>query len=339
MSKRELFLNGSIELLRKDNTLWYIKREEDKEIKGVIPINSLDNIYVCGYVILNSEVLKLISKYGIGVHIFDFYDNYISSFYSEKENKSPSLFLKQLEVYKDEDKRLFLAQKTIDGATKNILKNLKYSFNLKSELFNVNYNKIVDFKDNIYKQKTIPSLMAIEGNIRKLYYENIDLFLKDKTLNDFLIEKRIYHPPSNRINSLISFGNMLLYSTLLNEIYKTRLSPFISFLHELQENRYSLVLDISEIFKPIFIDRMIIRMITLKMITKKDFKNVNGIYLLKDNSRKKLLQEYTDLLDKTIKVNSLNREVSYKHLLRLEAYKYVKYITEEQDFSTFTVYK
>ena len=46
---------------------------------------------------------------------------------------------------------------------------------------------------------------------------------------------------------------MKLYSLMKNIMETTQLDPKIGFLHELDGNRYSLVLDLSEIFKPLFV--------------------------------------------------------------------------------------
>ena len=69
------------------------------------------------------------------------------------------------------------------------------------------------------------------------------------------------------INSLISFINSLIYSVALAEIYKTSLSPYISYLHEPGTRRFSLSLDITEIFKPLIVDRMLFSMLNKNQIT------------------------------------------------------------------------
>ena len=45
----------------------------------------------------------------------------------------------------------------------------------------------------------------------------------------------------------MSFGNSIMYTNVLSEIYKTQLDPTISFLHEPSTKRFSLSLDIAEI--------------------------------------------------------------------------------------------
>lgn len=70
-------------------------------------------------------------------------------------------------------------------------------------------------------------------------------------------KKRVMHPPDNMINSLISYVNSLIYAKILSEVYHTQLNPTISYLHEPGVRRYSLCLDVSEIFKPLIGDRLI----------------------------------------------------------------------------------
>ena len=82
-------------------------------------------------------------------------------------------------------------------------------------------------------------------------------------------DKRVMHPPDNMINSLISFVNSLVYTRTLSEIYHTQLNPTISYLHEPGIRRYSLCLDISEVFKPLIGDRLIFSLLNRKQITEK----------------------------------------------------------------------
>ncbi len=82
------------------------------------------------------------------------------------------------------------------------------------------------------------------------------------------------------LNSLISFGNSLLYTTILTEIYHTQLNPLISYLHEAGERRFSLSLDISKVFKPIIVDRVIFNLVNNHIIKNEDFlQELNSSYL------------------------------------------------------------
>ena len=176
--------------------------------------------------------------------------------------------------------------------------------------------------------------MEIEGNIRKTYYS-----CWNKIINqDINFEKRIKNPPDNAINSLISYINTIIYTRVLSEIYKTQINPTISYLHEPSERRFSLCLDISEIFKPLIGDRLIFAMLNKKQITEKDFeKNLNYLYI-KDNARKEITKEIDKKMQTTIKHRKLGREVSYEYLIRLEIYKLIKHLLEEEKYEGFKIW-
>ena len=87
------------------------------------------------------------------------------------------------------------------------------------------------------------------------------------------------------INTLISFVNSVIYTKVLSEVYMTQLNPTISYLHEPSERRFSLCLDIAEIFKPIIGDRLIFSLLNKKQITEKSFtKGLNRMHLTKEAS-------------------------------------------------------
>lgn len=137
-------------------------------------------------------------------------------------------------------------------------------------------DQIVEYRKYIPKTESITELMGIEGNIRKTYYQAWNTII-DQNI-DF--SKRVMRPPDNMINSLISFVNSLIYTKVLTEIYKTQINPTISYLHEPGAKRFSLALDISEIFKPLIGDRLIFSLLNRNQITEQSFVNeLNGLQL------------------------------------------------------------
>ena len=111
-----------------------------------------------------------------------------------------------------------------------------------------------------------------------------------------------------------SFGNSLLYSTVLSESIIPS-NPTISYLHEPFDRRYSLALDLSELFKPILVDRLIFYLVNKRMLKEEDFEQDINYCLLNDKGRKIFLKEYDERLKKTIKHRELNRKVSYRRLI------------------------
>jgi CRISPR-associated protein Cas1 len=324
--KRNYYIFKSGRIRRQDNTI-YLETEEEKK---PIPIEDIESLYLFGEVDLNTKLLNFLAQKTIPIHFFNYYGFYSGSFYPRDYLVSGFLLLKQVEHYQDQKKRLFLAKEFIKSAASNILKNVKYYSNRKEDLGEWEAD-VSDKLAELEKPEDIPSLMASEGRLRNAYYKGFNSILNI----DFEFEKRVRRPPDNMVNALISFGNGLLYATVLSEIYRTQLNPLISFLHEPGERRFSLSLDLSEIFKPIIVDHLIFRMINGKMLDEGDFdEDVNYCYL-KEKGRKAFLKEYDEKLNTTIMHRTLKRKVSYRHLIRLECYKLVKHLSGVEEFKGF----
>src|SRR5262249_14827028 len=145
-------------------------------------------------------------------------------------------------------------------------------------------------------------------------------------LQAFEWEGRMKQPPGNEVNALVSFGNMVCYSQALDAIYHTQLNPTISFLHEPGARRYSLALDLAEVFKPILVDRTIFALINKREVQPRHFdRSLNGCFL-NTTGKQVYLKALEGRLKETIQHRSLGKKVSYKYLLRLECYKLAKYI-------------
>jgi CRISPR-associated protein Cas1 len=146
---------------------------------------------------------------------------------------------------------------------------------------------------------------------------------------------RQYNPPNNEVNSLISFGNSLVYANCVSAIRATALDPAISYLHEPGERRYSLALDIADLFKPVLTDRVIFRLVNRSQITAEEFEtDLNGC-LLTESGRETYSKAFEETLEKTVEHPRLDRKVSYQYLLRVEAYKLKKHLLTGEAYVPF----
>lgn len=328
--KDSLYIYNSGELHRKDNTLQIIN---ETGIKRDFPIEQYKDIYVFGQLTINSALLNILSQYGINIHFFNHYYFYIGSFYSREKMLAGQLLINQTEHYINPEKRLIIAQKIIDAASFNIFRNLRY-YNSRGKNLQSFIDEIEDLRKQIYKSKSVSELMGYEGNIRKVYYSAWNVIVNQ----DIDFEKRVKHPPDNMINTMISYVNSLIYTKILGEIYITQLNPTISYLHEPGVRRFSLCLDLSEIFKPLIGDRLIFSLLNKNMITEKDFtKDLNFLHLTKKGSQI-ITRELDEKLDTTIMHRELGKNVSYQYLMRLEAYKLIKHLIGEKEYDGFKIW-
>jgi CRISPR-associated protein Cas1 len=332
--KKTYYLFNAGRLSRKDNTLKFTAIDQDGVEGSIryIPIESVSDLFCFGALDANASLFNFLGKQQIAVHFFDFYEHYTGSFLPKEYLLAGKMQIEQTRHYISKGKRIVIASKFIEGASANILKNLRYYQSRGKDLQSI-IESIEKFSGQIKSVAEIDELMGIEGNIRQKYYESFDLII-----NDFSMGGRSKQPPSNEINSLISFGNMMCYSLCLGQIYHTQMNPTISFLHEPGFRRFSLALDLSEIFKPILVDRVIFKVLNKREIQAKDFDFQGNKVLLKDASRKIFVRAFEERLNETIRHRSLNRNVSYKHLVKLECYKLTKHILGMEEYKPFKIW-
>lgn len=325
--KKTIYVFSDGELKRKDNTLYF----ETESSRRFIPVEDTGEIVVFGEVNINKKLLEFLSQKEILLHYFSYHGYYMGTFYPREHLNSGYIILKQAEHYLDENRRLALAKEFVHGAGKNIRQVLKYYQN-RGKNVEEKLASVERLLPSVEECRDTAALMAVEGNIREHYYRAFDAIIEDP---DFTFQERTRRPPRNYLNTLISFGNSLMYTICLSEIYKTHLDPRIGYLHATNFRRFTLNLDISEIFKPVIIDRVIFTLLGRKMITKEDFDRFSEGILLKDQAKKRFVEGLEEKLKTTIKHRELGRAVSYRRLIRLELYKLEKHLIGEKEYEPF----
>lgn len=338
MKKTYYLFNPGI-LERKDNTLKFTPTEECENHEEsrlgsprYLPIEDISEFYVFGSLKASSSLFNFLGQNGIDMHFFDYYENYTGSFMSRDSLLSGRMILAQTSAYQSKKKRLGIAKKFIEGAAFNMIKNLRYYDKRGRDLESL-IAQIEVLANSVNDSATVQELMGIEGNIRICYYQAFDVIL-----NDFEMGGRSKQPPKNEVNALISFGNMMCYSQCLRAIHQTQLNPTISYLHTPGERRYSLALDISEIFKPIIVDRVIFKVLNKKEIQSKHFDIKLNKCVLNESGKKLFVKAIEEKLNETFKHRSLGRNVSFRHLIKLECYKLAKHLLDMEEYKPFKMY-
>jgi CRISPR-associated endonuclease Cas1 len=319
---RNIYILSSGRLKRKDNTLYF---ENEDGVKKPIPVEQTNSIHFFGSVDFNTSLLHLLSHYQICFHVYNYYGFYDGTFTPRKSKVSGHIVVQQSAHVLDTSKRLYLARCFVEAGIHHMIRNLRK--NNHADLTSY-VNTMESLASNIREASDIPSLMGIEGSSRKVYYEALGRLIR----NGMTFEERNKQPPQDPVNAMISFGNSLMYTTILSEFYKTVLDPSVSFLHEPSRKRFSLCLDVAEIFKPLVIDPLVLSLLNNRRIKNEHFDSKDGAVYLNDEGRRKFLDAYEEKLNTTVKHRKLNRNVSYRYLIRLEAYKLIKHFIGDETY-------
>lgn len=336
--KKTYYLFNPGEMVRKDNTLKFTPYSIDDmghETPGqprYLPVEDISEFYCFGSLKASSSLFNFLGQKDITMHFFDYYENYTGSFMPRDGLLSGRMLLAQTAAYQSKKKRIAIAQKFIEAAAYNMVKNLQY-YNRRGKDMEDIIQIINELSAKIPATESVDELMGVEGQIRKTYYEAFNLII-----NDFEMGDRTKQPPQNEVNALISFGNMMCYTQCLRAIHQTQLNPTISYLHTPGERRYSLCLDVSEVFKPIIVDRVIFRVLNRKEIQSKHFDKKLNKCLLNEQGKKVFVKAIEDKLEETFQHKTLGRKVSFRHLIKLECYKLAKHLLEIEEYKPFKMY-
>lgn len=121
--KRSLYIYNDGILQRHDNTIRFITENNDKKD---IPIETISEINIMSQMNFNTSLINLLAQQGIMVHFFNYYDFYIGSFCPREKLLSGQLLVKQVNAYTNQQERILIARKFVEGASANIFRNLRY---------------------------------------------------------------------------------------------------------------------------------------------------------------------------------------------------------------------
>lgn len=300
-----------------------------------IPIEKVKELYCFNDITLSTKLLDIIATAGIVVHFFNYYGNYVGTFYPKERLISGRLIIEQAKIY--ENNREEIARALVKGMVIN-MKSVLYHYYRHGEkqlketidFYRFEVDKLLD------KAQNIKQILSVEGRIWSEFYSSFHYFLP----KDFILNKRVKRPPDNPMNAMISFGNTLLYTKTISEIYQTHLDQCISFLHEPSQARFSLSLDLSEVFKPVIVYKTIFDLVNNKKIkVENHFEKKVNYSLLNEEGKKIFIEAFEERINQTFMHSKLNRKITYKQAIRLDGYKLIKYIMERKIFVPFNFEK
>ncbi len=320
------------ELKRRENSISF------RDVSGRLthmPIENIRELYLFNEVTINTKLLQVLSMAGIVMHFFDYYGHYIGTYYPKDYLLSGRLKVQQALAYSD-DRRLEIAREIVRGTAENISALLYHYYRHEKK----EVKPVIDFCGEIFNwlrpAQDIRQIMSVEGKLWSLFYGTFPMILHE----DFVFSKRVRRPPDNPINALISFLNSMLYTKTITMLYHTHLDQTISFLHEPSEARFSLSLDLAEVFKSELVFKTIFDLVNnRKLRVDKHFDSALNYCLLNEAGRKIVIKAFEERISTTFEHSRLHRKVRYEIAIKYEGYKMIKYLMEGKAYHAFSVNK
>ncbi|MEM9992466.1 MAG: CRISPR-associated endonuclease Cas1, partial [Bacteroidota bacterium] len=164
--KKAYYLFNPGRVSRKDNTLKFLPEITEKSPSPkprYLPIEGISALYIFGSVDANSAMYNYLGQKHIPVHFFDYYKHYTGSFSPREYLLAGDMLIKQTDAYRSKKKRQHIASQFVDGATFNILKNLRY-YNNRGRDLSTQIAQIETLRQDMPHAQNISQLMGLEGN-------------------------------------------------------------------------------------------------------------------------------------------------------------------------------
>ena len=225
-------------------------------IKHKFPINQITQIIINAQISLSSAVIKECAKRKISINFIDEKTNLSYATLFTANSAISKTAASQISLLKTK-KPLRIAQQFIIGKLKNQINYLKYldkyHKNLSSQI-----RAIQDIlKSRVQNATSVNELLGFEGSAATAYWQAIAQAIDYK----FSFSGRVTQGATDVVNSALNYGYAILYSKILKSIAAAGLSPHVSYLHALDEQKPTLAFDLIEEFRAFIVDRAVISMI------------------------------------------------------------------------------
>lgn len=298
----------------------FVLKKEGKVFKSFLA-KDLENIIINAPTSLSSTAIKEAVKKKISISFIDERTNLNYANLLNYDKTYTKTHIAQMQIY-DTKKAIAIAKEIIKAKVKNQLNFLKssnkYHKNLEQQILN-----ITKIASKIKFAKNKEELMGYEGASSANYWQGVSQILDIK----YEFQKRATYKANDLVNSSLNYAYALLYAEVSASINQTGLSPSVSYLHALNEQKPTLVYDLIEEFRTYVVDRVIISML-----------NKNEPFCIKDGflsikTRQNIVKNIQEKLFSTSHYKGKN--IRIKDIITSQAYLYKRAILEDVKYKAF----
>jgi CRISP-associated protein Cas1 len=328
----------------KDGTVLVPARKEH------IPLVKIDDVVVMGEVTLTASALHLLLERNIDISFLGYYGQFKGRL-SPPLSKNALLRLAQYRAHNDMTKRCELARQFVLGKLSNqrtllqryhrrqpdvdLDRSIEQMAECLRQLALLPLDAIyttgqpLQGGDHRVEDTPLELILGIEGKGSAAYFRSFSKLINNQEQWPFAA--RVKRPPTDPVNSLLSFGYSLLTGRVASIVQLTGFDHFIGYLHSSFYGRPSLALDLVEEFRPIIVDQMILTLLNKRVLTPDDFVIEAGVYRLKNERRKIFFTAFEERLKEEIAHPIFGYKVTYQRCIELQGRLLAKCLMNEID--------
>lgn len=180
----------------------------------------------------------------------------------------------------------------------------------------------------------LAQLRGHEGAAAARYFPAMGQLIKNP---DFSFTQRTRRPPTDPVNSLLSFGYTLLYNNVLSLLHVEGLNPYFGNLHRSDRHEPQLAFDLMEEWRSPIIDTLVMKLVNQRVFDAEDFQppNASGGVYLTERSRRRFLEEFEHRIMSTVKHPDNQQSVPYRQAILLQIRRYKQALLKNVPYQAF----
>lgn len=283
-----------------------LKQSDGSWKKESVAAQTVEQVVLMGNPQITGDALIYALELGMPVHYLSSFGKYLGSALPGY-SRNGQLRLAQYEVHCDPVRRLDLVKAIVTAKIHN-QHNVLYRYGQKD-------SPLKQRKQLVKQQSTLDQVRGIEGLAAREYFACWSAILGDT----WTFTGRNRRPPTDPVNSLLSFAYGLLRVQVTAAVHLAGLDPYIGYLHETTRGQPAMVLDLMEEFRPLIADSLVFSVFSHKELKPKDFKESLGAFRLSDTGRKTFLEAFERKMNSELTHPVFGYLCTYRRAVELQA--------------------
>ena len=322
-----LYITSDDAYVCKERETFVVEVNHEKVFQA--PVHSIENIVCFGFKSLTPALMAFCAENNVGVSYLSETGRFLARV-SGPQHGNVLLRRAQYSIADDEHKSLAVARPIVAAKVANyrslLLRHQRNHPEDCPDCLVLASTNMGDRLATIQQSQSLDELRGHEGECATIYFGVLSSLIMAQR-EDFTFSQRSKRPPLNPANALLSFLYAILANDVRSALETTGLDPQVGFLHQMRPGRPSLALDLMEEFRAYLGDRIMLNLINLKQVTKKDFEiRESGEVRMSDDARKTVITAYQKRKQEEIVHPFLGEKMTIGLLPHIQAQLLARYI-------------
>lgn len=309
-----------------------VVREEGKTVAHVHP-RELEQVIISGKGSVSTDALRMLAEHGVEVLVVDLRGEVMAilmppmmrTVSTRREQYFASKDSRGVEVAKAVIEAKLKNQRAVLGTLAKVRKDT--DADLADQMYGAaeEIRKLLEEIERVsgkVVEEVRETLMNLEGRAAGFYWGSLK-----GVLGKLGFGERSGRYAKDPANSLLNYGYGILLGDVWRAVHYAGLDPYGGFLHADRPGKPSMVLDLMEEFRPHVVDRLVVKLVSKRMVSPDGFEIVNGVCQMKDEVRRFYLEQVLGEL--TSEVRYGERRFTWNELILYQARQLAKFLRGE----------